>query len=51
MGGLGRDLVTGGNGNDRISVLDGVVANDAADGGAGFDLCVADLFDAVVDCP
>ncbi|MEV0455111.1 lamin tail domain-containing protein [Catellatospora methionotrophica] len=50
-GGPGDDRVYGEAGNDFIKIRDKVTGNDNADGGPGFDLCSADLLDAVLSCP
>ena len=51
VGGAGPDTLFGENGSDFLDTLDGVSANDAADGGKAPDSCVTDPGDTVTNCP
>jgi Ca2+-binding RTX toxin-like protein len=50
-GGSGSDALFGGNSPDSLDTMDGVAANDRADGGRAPDTCVSDPGDLVIDCP
>lgn len=48
VGGVGSDVLSGGDGNDTINARDEVA--DQIDCGAGTDTVVADLLDVIVNC-
>ena len=47
-GGLGADTLYGGDGNDTVNGVDGIVGNDFVSGGPGtHDYCAADSADEI----
>jgi hypothetical protein len=49
-GGLGLDVLSGGNGKDSLNAQDGA-SGDTLDGGNGKDDCLMDAGDTATSCP
>ena len=59
QGTTGNDTLTGNNsansllgmaGSDTLNTVDGIFANDEADGGSGVDRCITDIGDTRPNC-